>query len=157
MCNERVAQLVKESYPVTNINPHSIKFLGGFDDHIYYLKGFPVGSNEIQEYVFRVMLETDSNYYDALTKLILHIRKEGINVSIPVQSIRSSTDYTVPLKKSYMIEKQLDDDVEYTGLLLTYLPGNVLSRVQRSPRLLYNIGEYVGRLNTAMQVNKLTN
>ena len=104
-------------------------------------------------YTFRVMVETDPDYYAALTKLMLHINKEGISVTVPVQSTNNSTEYTVPLKKSYMTEKQFDDDVDYTGLLLTYLPGNTLSQVQRSPKLLYNIGEFTGRLSTVLQVS----
>ena len=138
---------------MTNINPHTIKFLGGFDDHIYYVKGYPAGSNEMRGYTFRVMVETDPDYYAALIKLMLYINKEGISVTVPVQSTDNSTEYTVPLKKSYMTEKQFNDDVDYTGLLLTYLPGNTLSQVQRSPKLLYNIGEFTGRLSTALQVS----
>ena len=145
---------MKESYPVSNINPHTIKFLGGFDDHIYYVKGFTAGSNEMQGYTFRVMVETDPNFYDALIKLMFHINKEGISITVPVQSINDSAKYTVPLKKSYIAEKQFDDDdVDYTGLLLTYLPGNILSQVQRSPRLLYSVGESAGRLSKALQVS----
>lgn len=154
LSSERISQLVTAFYPVVNVDPYSIKFLGGFDDYIYYVRGSLVGSSGVQEYTFKVMVENDANYYDAITKLMLHIRKEGINISVPVQTNNSSVQYTVRLKKNYVIEKELKDDVEYTGLLLTYLPGRVLPEVpQLSPRLLYNIGEFAGRLNAVLQVS----
>lgn len=152
MSNESTAQLVKAYYPVNNINPHSIKFLGGFDDHNYYVKGLPVGHDDTKEFVFKVMVENDSNYFDAMTKLMLHLNKEGINASLPIKSSNNSTEYTVLLKKSLIVKQDVEEDVDYTGLLLTYLPGSILSSVQRSPKLLYNIGGFVGKLNSVLQV-----
>ena len=151
MSSEKVAQFVKAHYPVTNINPQSIKFLDGFEDHNYYVKGSNGGS--IKEFVFKVMSKSDSNHFDAITKLMLHLNKEGINVSLPIKSINSNGEYTTPLKKSAIVEQRTEDDVDYTCMLLTYLPGSILSRVQRSPRLLYSIGEFVGRLNSMLQVS----
>ena len=153
MSNEKIARLVKAHYPVTNIDPQSIRFLNGFEDLNYYVKGSPVGNDSsLKEFVFKLTVENDPNYFDATIKLMLHLNKEGINVSLPVKSINSSVDYAVPLKKSLIVEQEIEDDVDYTGLLLTYLPGNILSRVQRSPRLLYSIGEFVGRLTSVLQV-----
>ena len=152
--NENIAQLITAYYPVTKINPQSIKFLGGFDDHIYYVKGSTVGSDSIKEFVFKVMVETDPDYFDAMTKLMVHLNKEGINVPFPIASINDNIEFTVPLKKSHIVKREVEDDTDYTGFLLTYLPGNILSSVQRSPKLLYNIGGFVGRLNSVLQVSK---
>lgn len=138
---------------MTNINPQSIKFLGGFDDHNYYVKGSPAGSgNSTKEFVFKVMVETDPSYFDAMAKLMCHLNKEGINASLPIASTINNIEFTVPLKRSHIVKQEAEDDIDYTGLLLTYLPGNILSSVQRSPKLLYNIGEFVGRLNSLLQV-----
>ena len=83
---------------------------------------------------------------------MLHLNKEGINVTLPVKC--SNTEHSVPLKRSSIIEQEADDDVNYTGLLLTYLPGNILSSIQRrTPKLLYDIGTFVGRLNSVFQVS----
>ena len=152
--HENIAQLITTHYPVTNINPQYVKFLGGFDDHNYYVKGSPVGGGDsTKEFVFKVMVETDPSYFDALTKLMCHLNKEGINVSLPVASINGKIEFTVPLKKSHIVKQEAEDDTDYTGLLLTYLPGNILSSVQRSPKLLYNIGRFIGRLNSVLQVS----
>ena len=99
------------------------------------------------------MVENDSNFFDGVTKLMLHLNKEGINASLPVNSINGNNEYTMPLKKSLIVEQEIEDDVNYTGMLLTYLPGSILSRVQRSPRLLYSIGQFVGKLNSILQVS----
>ena len=152
--NENIAQVITTCYPVTNINPQSIKFLGGFDDHNYYVKGSPVGSDSIKEFVFKVMVGTDPNYFDAMTKLMLHLNKEGINVTLPVASMNNNIEFAVPLKKSHIVKQKVEDDRDYTGFLLTYLPGSILSSLQRSPKLLYNIGGLVGNLNSVLQVSQ---
>ena len=152
--HENIAQLVTTYYPVTNINPQSIKFLGGFDDHNYYVKGSRVsGGDSMKEFVFKVMVETDPNYFDAMTQLMCHLNKEGINASLPIASTNNNIEFTVPLTKSHIINQEVEDDTDYTGLLLTYLPGNILSSVQRSPKLLYSIGGFVGGLNSVLQVS----
>ena len=153
--NENVAQLVKAYYPITNVNPQSIKFLGGFDDHNYYIKGSLVDGNSPKEFIFKVMVENDSNYFDAMTKLMLHLNKEGINASLPVKSINNNFKYAVPLKRSLILQQEVEEDTDYTGLLLTYLPGNILSSVQQSPKLLHDVGAFVGKLNTVLQVTYL--
>ena len=150
--NENVAQLVKAYYPVTNINPQSVKFLGGFYDRNYYIKGSLEDDNSLKEFVFKVMVENDSNYFDAMTKLMLHLNKEGINASLPVKSVNNNFKYAVPLKRSLILQQEVADDTDYTGLLLTYLPGNILSSTQRSPKLLYDVGAFVGKLNLVLQV-----
>ena len=149
--NENVARLVKAYYPITNINPQSIKFLGGFYDHNYYIKGSLVDDNSLKEFVFKVMVENDSNYFDAMTKLMLHLNKEGISASLPVKSV-NGFKYAVPLKGSLILQQEVEDDTDYTGLLLTYLPGNTLSSTQRSSKLLYDVGTFVGKLNSVLQV-----
>ena len=153
--NENVARLVKAYYPITNVNLQSIKFLGGSDDHNYYVKGSLVDGNNPKELIFKVMVENDSNYFDAVTKLMLHLNKEGINASLPVKSVNNNFKYAVPLKRSLILQQEVEDDTDYTGLLLTYLPGNILSNVQQSPKLLYDAGVFVGKLNTVLQVFKI--
>ena len=151
--NENIAQLITAYYPVTNINPQSIKLLGGFYDHNYYVKGSTVGSDSIKEFVFKVMVETDPDYFDAMTKLMFHLNKEGVNVPLPIASINDSIEFTVPFKKSHIVKREVEDDTDYTGFLLTYLPGNMLPSVQPSPKLLYSIGEVIGKLNSVLQVS----
>ncbi|XP_065888642.1 hydroxylysine kinase-like isoform X2 [Dysidea avara] len=151
MSNERVAQVIQTSYPVTNIIPDSIWLLDGYDDRNYYLKGSPAGQKVTKEYVFKVMTENDPNYFDAITKLMYFITKEGFKVPLPVQPLNCKD--AIFLKKSFLVQKELQDqdDTTYGGLLLNYLPGRPLSEVDRSPRLLYSIGASVGKLSTMLQ------
>ena len=107
--------------------------------------------NSLKEFVFKVMVENDSNYFDAMTKLMLHLSKEGISTSLPVKSV-NDFKYAVPLKRSLILQQEVEDDTDYTGLLLTYLPGSILSSTQRSPKLLYDVGAFVGKLNSVLQV-----
>ena len=150
--NENIARLIEAFYPVTNINPQAIKYLGGYDDHNYYMKGFPTGGNSMDEFVFKVMVETNPDYFDAMTKLMFHLNKEGINVPQPVAPFNNNAEFIVPLKKSHIVNREVEDDMNYTGLLLTYLPGNMLPNLRQSPKLLYNIGAFVGKLNSVLQV-----
>ena len=148
--NNRVAQLIQSSYPITNITTHSVQLLDGFEDCNYLFKGSLMGNNATKEYIFKMMVESNPDYFDAITKLMHHISKEGFKISLPVPSHNNKD--TIFLKKSYLVQKESQDDVTYGGLLLNYLPGNVLSEVDRSPRLLYSIGTNVGKLSTVLQV-----
>ena len=153
LSNERVAQVIQASYPVANINTESIQLLDGYDDRNYYVQGTPVGSSSSKEYVFKTMVANDPSYFDAITKLMYFIDKEGFKTPLPIQSL--TNEDSVLFKKSYLIEKELQNDVTYGGLLLKYLPGNTLWDVDRSPRLLYDIGAQVGKLSTVLQVQLL--
>ena len=149
--NENIVRLIKTYYPVTNITPHVVKNLGGYEDNNCYVKG-STGDGCTKEFVFKVMVETDPDYFDAMTKLMLHLNKEGISVPQPVAPINNNTEFIVPLKKSHIVNREVENDINYTGLLLTYLPGNILPNLRHSPKLLYNIGAFVGKLNSVLQV-----
>ena len=151
LSNNRVAQLIQSSYPIANVTPHSVHLLDGFDDCNYLLKGNLIGSNAKKEYIFKVMAENDPEYFDAITKLMYYINQEGFRISLPIQSLNGNKD-TIFLEKSFLAQKESQDDITYGGLLLNYLPGNILSEVDRSPRLLYSIGTSVGKLSTVLQV-----
>jgi len=150
--NNRIAQLIQSTYPITNVAPNSVRLLGGFDDCNYLLKGKPTGGScdATNEYIFKVMVENDPDYFDAITKLMRHIEREGIRTSVPIETL--SNKDTMFLKKSFLVQKELQDDITYGGLLLNYLPGNILSEIDRSPRLLYDIGTSVGKLSSVLQV-----
>jgi len=150
LSTERVGQVIQTSYPVENIIPDSIQLLDGYKDRNYYVKGIPVESYVTKEYVFKIMSESDPNYFDAITKLMYFINKEGFKTSLPIESL--SNDNAMFFKKSFLVQEELPDEITYGGLLLNYLPGSTLSEVDRSPRLLYNIGVIVGKLSSALQV-----
>jgi len=148
LSKNRVAQLIQSSYPII---PHSIHLMNGSDDCNYLVKGSLIGDNARKEYIFKVMIENNPDYFDAITKLMYHINQEGFKVPLPVQPLNNNKN-AIFLKKSFLIQKEVQDDVTYGGLLLNYLPGSILSEVDRSPKLLYNIGTSVGKLSTVLQV-----
>lgn len=160
LSNKRVTELVQTHYLVSNIDSGSVKLLRGYEDRNYYLKECPTRSgnskDDCKEYVFKVMNRKDSQFpefFDALSKLMLFINAEGLTCSLPVQptTVPNGT-FIVPLKKSFMLQTDMEEDCTYVGILLTYLPGQILSEVERSPKLLYSVGEFVGKLITSLQV-----
>jgi len=157
--NERVAQIVQAHYTVSSIDPSSIKLLHGYEDRNYYIKEFCTdaeNSNSSKEYVFKVMNQKDSQFpdlFDALSKLMFFINAEGLNCPLPLQPVDvPEGKFIIHLKKSYMLEAKMKMDITYVGFLLTYVPGVPISEVECSPKFLYSIGEFVGKLSTLLQV-----
>ena len=156
--NERVAQIVQAHYTVSHIDPSCIKLLYGYEDRNYYIKEMCTGTESCssKEYVFKVMNQKDSkfpDFFDALSKLMFFINAEVLNCSLPVQPVDVPEGrFIISLKKSYMLETKMKKDVTYVGFLLTYVPGVPISEVECSPKFLYSIGEFVGKLSTSLQV-----
>lgn len=155
LCNKRVTELVQAHYAISNVDANSIALLHGYEDRNYYLKGCPSNGRD-EEYVFKVMNRKDSQFpefFDALSKLMFFIKDEGLTCSLPIQptTVPNGT-FIVPLKKSFMLQTDVEEDCTYVGILLTYLPGQIMSEIEQSPKLLYDVGEFVGKLITSLQV-----
>ena len=156
LSNKRVAELVQTHYAISNVDPSSIKLLSGYEDRNYYLKVCSSSSNEGEEYIFKVMNRKDSQFpefFDALSKLMFFIKAKGLTcpLSIKPTTVLDGT-YIIPLKKSFMLQIDIEEDCMYVGILLTYLRGQTMSEIEQLPKLLYNVGEFVGKLITSLQV-----
>ena len=155
LSNKRVSELVQGHYAVSSVDPSSIKLLNGYEDRNYYLKGCH-GNSEGEEYVFKVMNRKDSQFpefFDALSKLMFFIKRENLTCSLPVQPITvPNGTFIVPLKRSFMLQSDVEEDCTYVGMMLTYLPGQTMAKIERSPILLYDVGKFVGKLITSLQV-----
>ena len=157
LSNKRVSELVQRHYAISNVDPSSIKLLDGYEDRNYYLKGYPDnGAGEGEEYVFKVMNRKDSQFpefFDALSKLMFFIKREGLTCSLPIQptTVPDGT-FIFPLKRSFMLQRDVEEDCTYVGMMLTYLPGQIMAEIERSPQLLYDVGKFVGKLITSLQV-----
>ena len=57
-----------------------------------------------------------------------------------------------PLKRSFILQSHVEEDCTYVGMMLTYLPGQTMAEIERSPTLLYDVGKFVGKLITSLQV-----
>ena len=159
--NKMVAELVQANYPVSNLDSSSIKLLRGYEDRNYYLQECSMknGNGKDEEYIFKLMNKKDSQFpefFDALSKLMFFINAEGLTCSLPVQptTVPDGT-FIIPLKRSFLLQTDIGKDCIYVGILLTYLPGKTMSEIERSPKLLYNAGKFVGKLITSLQVQKV--
>ena len=137
-----------------------LKLLSGYEDRNYYIKECPTRSSNnkdnYKEYVFKVINRKDSQFpefFDALSKLMFFINAEGLSCSFPVQPTTVPKGiFSIPLKRSFMLQTDIEEDCTYTSILLTYLPGKIMSEVEISPKLLYSVGEFIGKLITSLQV-----
>ena len=161
LSNERVAQIVQSHYTVAPIDPACIKLLHGYEDRNYYVKEMCAATDSTRsskEYVLKVINQKDSmfpDFFDALSKLMFFINAEGFNCSLPLQPVDvPEGKFIIDLKKSHMLDTQLRVDTVYVGFLLTYVPGVPISEVECTPKFLYSVGEFVGKLSTSLQVCK---
>ena len=142
LSNKRVTDIVQIHYAISNVDPNSIKLLSGYEDRNYYLK-VRSSRGEGEEYVFKVINRKDSQFpefFDALSRLMLFIKAEGLTCSLPIKPTTVPDDtYFIPLKKSFMLKTDIEEDCTYVGILLTYLHGQTMSEIEQSPNLLYHV------------------
>ena len=155
LSNKRVSELVQGHYAISNVDPSSIKLLDGYEDQNYYLKGY-LSNGEGEEYVFKVMNRKNSQvpeFFDAMSKLMFFIKRKEFNCSVPVQptTVPDGT-FIFPLKRSFMLQRDVEEDCTYVGMMLTYLSGQTMAEIERSPVLFYDVGKFVGKLITSLQV-----
>ena len=156
LSNKRVAELVQTNYAISHVDLDSIKLLNGYEDRNYYLK-VCCHNGEDKEYIFKMVNRKDSQYpeyFDALSKLMFFIKAKGLTCSLPIQPITvPDGTYIIHFKRSFMLQVDIEEDCIYVGILLIYLHGQIMSEIEQlSPKLLYNVGEFVGKLSTRLQV-----
>lgn len=94
-------------------------------------------------YVLKIVNSLDSQkvkFFDGQTQLVLFLRQQGIECPKPVMNI---------FGKYYSIEKI--GDSTHLVRLLEYIPGRLFNDVLKTKHLFYQVGEFVGKIDSALK------
>ena len=88
-----------------------------------------------------------NKFLDASNDLILHVVRDGINITIPLRNVNN--EYV-----SYeIIKSENQNKNEICAVrLLTFLPGKILCDVEYTPNLLFECGVLLAKLTNSLEV-----
>ncbi|KAM3833840.1 hydroxylysine kinase-like [Diretmus argenteus] len=139
LSESQVTELVKRLYGLTS---SQICPLPSYEDQNFYLAPVEGG-----EYILKVMNSEDSKNTDMLevqTYAMTFLHQRGL----PAQTALPTT--TGQLMSLEEIDCGFGSQ-KYLVRLLTYLPGETISKVPGSPQLLYEVGKMAARMDTVLQ------
>ena len=169
LCAHAVAELICKLFPFKEVEEYSVNQLESYDDRNFYFCGdlereFQTLGNGIKsdsrEFVFKLSNPLLASYEvtEGLNAIMQHLNQEGFNCPLPLKGRKGSEIENV--SESQLIETQRNNSVcgnerIFCARVLTFIPGELMDRVNEhclTPQLLYNIGNFVGRMDTALQV-----
>ncbi|XP_074042312.1 hydroxylysine kinase isoform X2 [Leptinotarsa decemlineata] len=144
---EDVKKIIFESYGIKAKQLHE---LNGYDDWNYHVTTEKSDSSiesrgEVGEngYVLKIINSLDSKkprVFEAQSLLLLHLENYGFRCPKPILTKAEQFFETVELRSG-----------EHIVRLLEYIDGTIFHKVPRTPRLLYQAGEIVSRMDIAMK------
>jgi Ser/Thr protein kinase RdoA (MazF antagonist) len=148
---ETITQLLKTSYGFEVIQ---LKRQNGYDDLNYHVLVAPdhsnphIGEVSPEGYFLKISNLRDSQspeYLYAQLAIMEHLQKKGILCQTAIRSISGDT-----LTECTSANKE-GVSVTYLANLRTYLPGTIIADVALTPKLLYNVGQYVAKITQSLQ------
>ncbi|XP_070765173.1 hydroxylysine kinase [Enoplosus armatus] len=135
----QVVELVKRLFSLT---PFEIRSLPSYDDQNFYVAAVEGG-----EYVLKIMNSEDSKnstLIEVQTYVMSFLHQNGLPAQTALPTTSGQLMSLEEIDCGYGCQK-------YLVRLLTYLPGNTISKVPVTPQLLYEIGKTAARMDTILQ------
>lgn len=167
---QSAASLVLAVFPFSEVKERSVKQLPSYEDRNYYFRGTLDGE------LVGKGITRDQERPEAINEFLLKLSNsslpygliEGINaVTNYLKSKGFSCPYPLPSRKGKEVEvlsqiQLLAGDVganasgvQFCVRVLVFIPGETLDSVQLTPKLAYDVGNYIGRMDAMLQVNRL--
>lgn len=166
LSGESVAVLVRRVFPFLRVYESSVKQLQGYDDRNFYFRGVHESTTRESgdceagdEYILKVSdPSTTCECADGQNCLMKFLKGRGFNCPCPVES-RSGRETEV-LSESELLGGEpplrVTRKPKFCTRVLSYVRGEVVGGgMELSPELGYSMGEYVGRMDAALQVRGL--
>ena len=162
-----VADLVCKLFPFKTVEESSVTQFDSYDDRNFYFCGtldheaLGDGGCNSSEFVFKLSNPLLASYEvtEGLNEIMCRINRKGFNCPLPLKGRKGKEIEKV--SESELVEAQAGEVVHgeervFCARVVVFLPGELMDKVEikyLTPELLYNIGNYVGRMNAAMQVD----
>ena len=164
-----VAELICELFPFKAVDQCSVKQLESYDDRNFYFCGdlereFQTLGNGIKsdsrEFVFKLSNPLVASYEvtEGLNVIMQRLNQEGFNCPLPLKG-RKGTEIE-KVSESRLMETQTGNSVRgsermFWSRVLIFIPGELMDKVDKrclTPQLLYDIGNFIGQMDAALQV-----
>lgn len=135
----QVAELVKRLFRLT---PSEIRSLPSYDDQNFYVAAVEGG-----EFVLKIMNSEDSknsNLIEMQTYAMSFLQQNGLPAQTALPTTSGQLMSLEEMDCGYGCQK-------YLVRLLTYLPGETISKVPLTPQLLYETGKTAARMDQILQ------
>ena len=153
--------LVLRLFPFKHVSLNSFKQLPSYDDRNIYFEGIHEDKTELMPFVLK-MSSTDLytlELVDGLSKMMLFVESRGFVCSAPIAS-RTGQHSLMATEQELLGGKRSDggeevETVEYPVRVMRYIPGELMDKLDKcylTPQLSYDVGNYVGRMDQALQV-----
>ena len=147
-----------------------VREFDSYDDRNYYMKGTltyrPANENidgallqeNEDEFVLKILNNLDSEnllYVNAQNEMMLYLNARGFNCPVPMQSLKGP--HTLLYKSKSSEEKMRNKEISYREhavRLLSFVPGKLIKCVSCTTDLLFDLGRYVSKIHTALQVRR---
>ena len=185
LSNSAIAKLIKDHFRFSLVNEATVKELPSYVDRNIYFRGTPeltdtshcygeLVSSTDQPDELEYVLKLNNPFfasYDILCgidELLVYLHRKGINKCIyPLKSRKG--DDTLEISREHLLtyeslvssEVSVSEGTEVKFLMrvVTYIPGECLDHVEKqylTPGLLYDIGNYIGRVDAVLSVSFLS-
>ena len=150
-----VASLARDLFPFREVREESVKQLPSYDDRNFYFRGSPECGDGMNEYVLKVSNTCFSfEVNQGMNCVMRFLKSREFDCPYPLLSRRGVDVEHVP--EMDLIEKDGDcEKRKFSVRVVSFIPGEVMDNIDKihiTPRLLYDVGKYIGRIDTALQV-----
>ena len=174
LSNIAVAKLIQQIYPFDYVDESSVKQLPSYDDRNFYFTGVPSHTDALEmikpkEYVLKIFncLNNTIEVVRGVSALMEHLNdkcfsgaeqmKSRKGVCIGAIAERDLCEYVVDETMEGVCESEREKGTKsYCIRVIRYLPGELLVSIAKesvSARLLYDVGNYLGKIDAALQVS----
>ena len=156
LSKEAVVGLLKELFPFTEVGESSVKQLDGYEDRNVYFEGRMTGEEDgARQFVLKIFNScTTYELAEGINGVMKYLKGRGFICPVPVKA-RNGSDLLSVSEESLTVASRGRRKLSFCVCVLTYIPGEVMSTIQPSPQLLYNVGRHIGNIDTALQVIRL--
>ena len=158
---ETAHSLLSGRFAFKIVSPTSFKQLPSYDDRNFYFEG-QLDSSEpsdgvgTEPFVLKISNPMRGlQFLNATNAMMLHLRAKGIKCSEPVMSKFGRYIEKVS-EKELLVGQSEGGEVIYPVRVMKFVPGEMMNGIEvkfLTPRLLYNVGQFVGQVNTALEVS----
>ena len=168
---DQLSTLATRLFPLARVDVASVKDLVSYDDKNYYFRGTlepdDVACSKEGEFVFKINNATDSpDLVGGLTSLMTFLSSRGFRVPRPLASrdglqvkvcsagelLGDSTCHSGCREAGNVPESP---PLEYCVRLFSYIPAELMDLIDKkflTPKLVYSMGNLLGRLDVALKV-----
>ena len=178
--NPALVKLIRNLYNFMHIDENSITNFPSFNDQIYYFRGIPtplqnlndvpngivsecvnIEGVQVDEFIFKIFNSsfTPLKHAEGYSAIWTHLLSKGFDYTEQIVTKQGRTLATVTAQELSQFETEAsqihDGDTPFAVRVMKYIPGELFDNVDKkylTPRLMYNVGAFVGKVDAALNV-----